>query len=138
MLLDPCSVNFVLMAEDRFEMIIGVVGPCGAGKSSLVAGLNRHGYTVRHIAQEHSYVPDMWERMTNPDILIYLKVSYENTVVRRKLDWTIEEYTEQLQRLKHAIQHADLMVDTNSFTVDEVLSTVISYLESTKLLSKDK
>lgn len=119
-------------------MIIGVVGPCGAGKSSLVAGLNRHGYTVRHIAQEHSYVPDMWERMTNPDILIYLKVSYENTVVRRKLDWTIEEYTEQLQRLKHAIQHADLMVDTNSFTVDEVLSTVISYLESTKLLSKDK
>jgi cytidylate kinase len=119
------------MAEDRFEMIIGVVGPCGAGKSSLVTGLNRHGYTVRHIAQEHSYVPDMWERMTNPDILIYLKVSYENTVVRRKLDWTIEEYTEQLQRLKHAIQHADLVVDTNPITVEEVLSTVISYLEST-------
>ena len=111
-------------------MIIGVVGPCGAGKSSLVAGLQTRGYKVRHIAQEHSYVPDMWKRITNPDILIYLEVSYENTVNRRKLDWTFEEYTEQLRRLQHARQHADLALDTNPLTRAQVLDTVISFIES--------
>lgn len=110
-------------------MVIGVVGPCGAGKSSLVKGLKQHGYTVRHIAQEHSYVPDMWKRITNPDLLIYLQVSYENTVLRRKLDWTVDEYAEQLHRLRHAIQHADLVVDTNPLSFEEVLSKVISFIE---------
>src|SRR4030066_1194398 len=94
-------------------MLSGVVGLWGAGKSSLVAGLKAEGFLVRHIAQEHSYVPDMWRRLTNPDILIYLDVSYENTVLRRKLDWTFEEYSDQLHRLRHARQYADLYIDTN-------------------------
>ena len=111
-------------------MIIGVVGPCGAGKSSLVAGLNQHGYTVRHIAQEHSYVPDMWQRISHPDILIYLHVSYENTISRRHLDWTMDEFTEQLRRLKHAKHHANLVIDTNPLTVDDVLAKVIDFIES--------
>ena len=111
-------------------MLIGVVGPCGAGKSSLVTGLKRHGYLVRHIAQEHSYVPDMWKRLTNPDLLIYLDVSYENSIIRRKLDWTNEEYLEQLHRLRHARQNADLYVDTNLLNLEEVLDRVISFIES--------
>lgn len=111
-------------------MIIGVVGPCGAGKSSLVAGLQARGFRVRHIAQEHSYVPDMWKRISNPDILIYLDVSYENTVVRRRLDWTYEEFAEQLRRLRHARQHADLVLDTNPLTFIEVIHTVISFLNA--------
>jgi cytidylate kinase len=113
-------------------MIIGVVGPCGAGKSSLVAGLRAKDYLVRHIAQEHSYVPDMWKRLTNPDILIYLDVSYENTIRRRKLDWTYAEYAEQLHRLNHARQHADLYLDTNPLTFEEVLNTVIAFINSTR------
>jgi deoxyadenosine/deoxycytidine kinase len=119
-------------------MVVGVVGPCGAGKSSLVASLARHGYNVRHIAQEHSYVPDMWKRMTNPDILVYLQASYENTIRRRKLDWTFEEYTEQLHRLRHALQNADLVLDTNPLTVDEVLSKVISFIESSSTSIENK
>lgn len=111
-------------------MIIGVVGPCGAGKSSLVAGLKSNGYLPRHIAQEHSYVPDMWRRLTNPDILVYLDVSYENTILRRKLDWTYEEYLVQVDRLRHAHQYADLYIDTNSVTIDEVLQTVITFIHS--------
>lgn len=111
-------------------MVIGVVGPCGAGKSTLVAGLKPYGYTIRHIAQEHSYVPDMWRRITNPDILIYLDVSYENTIQRRKLDWTLEEYSEQLRRLNHARQHADLIIDTNPMTFDNVLQTVLAFINS--------
>jgi deoxyadenosine/deoxycytidine kinase len=112
-------------------MIIGVVGPCGAGKSSLVAGLKAQGFLGRHIAQEHSYVPDMWKRLTNPDILIYLDVSYENTIIRRKLDWTYDEYAEQLRRLRHARQHANLYLNTNPLTLDEVLYTVLIYIKST-------
>ena len=111
-------------------MLIGVVGPCGAGKSSLVSGLRSNGFLPRHIAQEHSYVPDMWHRLTNPDVLVYLEVSYENTIVRRKLDWTLAEYQEQLRRLNHARQHADLVVDTNRLTVDGVLQAVVAYVQS--------
>jgi cytidylate kinase len=111
-------------------MIIGVVGPCGAGKSSLVAGLKTHGITARHIAQEHSYVPDMWLRLTNPDVLIYLDVSYENTVVRRKLDWTPAEYAEQLRRLRHARQYADLSLDTNPLTLEQVLDAVLTFINT--------
>ncbi len=115
-------------------MLIGVVGPCGAGKSSLVAGLKRRGFSARHIAQEHSYVPDMWKRVSHPDILIYLEVSYENTIARRKLDWNFEEYTEQLRRLRHARQHAQLVLDTNPLSVMQVLETVILFLDPSNQL----
>jgi len=111
-------------------MLIGVVGPCGAGKSSLVAGLKHRGYLTRHIAQEHSYVPDMWRRLTNPDILIYLDVSYENTVLRRKLDWTFEEYSDQLHRLRHARQYADLYIDTNVMIFEDVIQFVDQFIQS--------
>jgi deoxyadenosine/deoxycytidine kinase len=111
-------------------MIIGVVGPCGAGKSSLVVGLKHHGYNVRHIAQEHSYVPDMWKRLTNPDILIYLDVSYENTILRRNLDWTFEEYLVQIHRLRHAREHADFYLDTNPLSLNEVIKKILAFINS--------
>jgi deoxyadenosine/deoxycytidine kinase len=111
-------------------MLIGVVGPCGAGKSSLVAGLKIRGYMVRHIAQEHSYVPDMWRRLTDPDILIYLDVSYENTMLRRKLDWSFEEYSEQLHRLRHARQYANLYIDTNIMILEDVIRFVDQFIQS--------
>ncbi len=109
-------------------MIIGVVGPCGAGKSTLVAGLQARGYKPRHIAQEHSYVLDMWKRFTDPDVLIYLEVSYENTVMRKKLDWTVAEFKEELLRLRHALQDADLVIDTNPLTKEQVLEKAVVFL----------
>jgi adenylate kinase family enzyme len=54
------------------KVLVGVVGPCGSGKSTLIAALEAQGYPCRHIAQEHSYVKDMWKRITNPDVLIFL------------------------------------------------------------------
>ena len=113
-----------------FGLLVGVVGACGAGKSSLVAGLQARGIRVRHIAQEHSYVPDMWKRLTHPDILIFLEVSYENTVLRRKLDWTEAEYAEQLHRLRHARLNADLVLDTNSLTVSQVLEAAMAFIDT--------
>src|SRR4030043_526318 len=127
-----CLAAIILPGRYRCGMVIGLVGPCGAGKSSLVARLKNEGIFVRHIAQEHSYVPDMWKRLTNPDILIYLDVSYENTIIRRNLDWSYSEYAEQLHRLRHARQHADLLLDTNPLTFDEVRLIALKYIKAAR------
>lgn len=112
------------------NLCIGVVGPCAAGKTTLVGKLRNLGYTVRHIAQEHSYVPNMWKRIAKPDLLIYLDVSYPNTLQRKKLNWTYEEYQEQLERLAHARAHADLVIDTNQLSEEEVLQFALQFLEN--------
>ena len=112
------------------QLKIGVVGPCGAGKSTLVNALADHGYPARHIAQEHSYVPTMWKRMVNPDILIYLDASYTTSTERRKLDWTQDEYDEQLRRLKTAREQADLIINTDSLIPGEILSQVLAYIHT--------
>jgi hypothetical protein len=107
---------------------VGIVGPCAAGKSTLIAGLAGHGYTARHIAQEHSYVPDMWQRIGHPDILIYLDVAYPQTVLRRPTNWTEAEYQTQLERLKHARRNAHLVIDTTSLSIPEVLDAALAFL----------
>ena len=109
---------------------IGIVGPCAAGKTTLVDNLKKSGYACKHIAQEHSYVDDMWKRLTNPDILIYLDVSYPLTIERRHMNWTLEEYQEQLRRLKHARDHADLYISTDELNSKEVLARVLNYLST--------
>jgi deoxyadenosine/deoxycytidine kinase len=119
-----------MVDPDRKKIMIGIVGPCGSGKSTLLVGLRTKGYFGRHIAQEHSYVPYMWKRITNPDLLIYLNASFESCTKRRKLNWTNEDYQEQLRRLSHAREHADLIIDTDSISPDEVLSKLVDYLKS--------
>lgn len=110
-------------------LTIGIVGPCAAGKSTLIQGLKKLGYTCRHIAQEHSYVANMWQRLAHPDVLIYLQVSYPVTLERRQLNWTAKEYEEQLYRLRHARQHAHLIVDTDRLAPEEVLQCVTKFME---------
>ncbi|MCC7129689.1 MAG: hypothetical protein IT297_04750 [Anaerolineae bacterium] len=107
---------------------IGVVGSCAAGKTTLANGMKRFGYDVRHIAQEHSYVPAMWQRVSNPDCLIYLHVSYPNTLIRRKMNWSEQEYQEQLRRLQHARDHADLAIDTDPLTPEQVLQIALEFV----------
>ncbi len=107
-----------------------MVGPCGAGKSTLIARLEQQGFSCRHIAQEHSYVKDMWKRIAQPDVLIFLQASYPVCTARRRLNWTEEEYQEQQRRLEHARAHADLVVDTDALTPDEVFERVMAFLQS--------
>lgn len=107
---------------------VGIVGPCGSGKSTLIAALEQRGYTCRHIAQEHSYVKDMWKRISNPDVLIYLEASFPVSTARRKLNWREADHAEQLRRLSHARQHADLVVDTDPLTPEEVAKRVLEFL----------
>jgi deoxyadenosine/deoxycytidine kinase len=110
-------------------MLIGVVGPCAAGKSTLIAGLTHHGYSARHIAQEHSYVQTMWLRITHPDLLIYLDVSFPATITRRKMNWDESEYAEQIRRLQHARDHADLVIQTDGLGIEQVLRMALDFLE---------
>lgn len=111
--------------------LIGVVGPCAAGKSTLIAGLGAHGFRARHIAQEHSYVPDMWQRLTRPDILIFLDVSFPVACQRRKLEWSEADYAEQQRRLSHARAHAHLYLDTTRLNPKQVLEQVLDFLKKT-------
>ena len=109
--------------------LIGVVGPCSAGKTTLIRELTARGYTARHIAQEHSFVADMWKRISNPDILIYLDVSYEVSMQRRKLDMSEKEFKTQSERLSNARQMADFFLNTDHNSPEEVLNQVLSFLE---------
>jgi cytidylate kinase len=111
------------------KLLIGIVGPCGSGKSTLSAGLKRYGYACRHIAQEHSYVPSMWQKITQPDVLIYLNASFPVSTARRKLNWQKEDHDEQLRRLSHAREHAQLAIDTDDLTPEQVLQTALDYLK---------
>ena len=112
--------------------LIGVVGPCGAGKSTLVAGLEKHGYVCRHIAQEHSYAQTMWQLITKPDILIYLDASFAVSTVRAKLNWLEKDYSEQLRRLTHAREHSNLLVETDELTPEDVLQKALDFLAGTQ------
>jgi deoxyadenosine/deoxycytidine kinase len=110
------------------QPLIGVVGVCASGKSTLIAALNERGVRTRHIAQEHSYVKDMWKRITNPDVLIFLDASHPVTVVRRQLNWTEAEWAEQQRRLSHAREHADLYINSDNLTPQQVLDQVVDFI----------
>jgi len=71
----------------------------------------------------------MWKHITNPDALIFLDCSFENSTSRRKLNWLPADHKEQLRRLSHAREHADIVIDTNHLTPDEVLARVLDYLK---------
>ncbi len=106
------------------QPVIGIVGPCAAGKTTLVAALRSRGYLVRHIAQEHSYVKDMWRQISNPDLLIYLDVSFEESTKRTGSSWKRDIFDKQVERLLHAREHADLYILTDDLTPEQVLKEV--------------
>lgn len=110
--------------------IIGIVGPCKSGKSELKRGLENLGYHCRQIAQEHSFAPQMWQKIAHPDVLIYLSASYPETIKRSNLNWKEKDYQEQMRRLAHARQHADLYLDTDDLSIEQVLQRALEFIES--------
>jgi hypothetical protein len=113
--------------------LIAVVGPCASGKSLLVHALRELGHDAREVAQEHSYVPAMWQHITQPDLLIYLDVSWVVACQRRPTDARSDWWAEQARRLHHARQHADLYIQTDELTPQEVLEATLAFLKSPPL-----
>lgn len=111
-------------------MHVKVVGPCASGKSVLAAGLRRLGYHASSAAQDHSYVPDMWQRLNPPDVLIYLDLSLETVHRRgrRGMGWDQEYLDEQHARLQHARAHCDLYLPTDGLSPEEVLARAVQFL----------
>ncbi len=122
--------NPLSQPDSQNRPLVGIVGVCASGKSTLIAGLKENGFRTSHIAQEHSYVKDMWKRIANPDVLIFLDASYPVTIVRRQINWNEADWAEQQRRLIHAHQHADLYIQTDNLTAGDVLKMVIEYIEN--------
>jgi thymidylate kinase len=72
----------------------------------------------------------MWERITKPDILIYLDVSYEITLKRKNLNWTRAEYITQIYRLQHARQNAQILINTDLLTPEELVSVAVAEIDA--------
>jgi thymidylate kinase len=110
---------------------IALVGPCSSGKSTLGTTLKQMGYEVRQVAQEHSYVQNMWQRISKPDILIYLDVDYKTARVRRPfIDGGPQRLADQHYRLQHALKHCDFYLDTSNLAPNQVQQQVLDFLEN--------
>lgn len=83
---------------------IVVIGPCAAGKSTLVAALKEHGYDARVSGQEHSEIRTLWTR-SSPDVLVALSANITAIRARRGPWWP--EWLLELEkaRLTEAIDH---------------------------------
>jgi hypothetical protein len=109
--------------------VIKVVGISGSGKSTLVRGLRDSGYDARPVSQEHSNVPTLWQQFDRPAYLIYLFASLEVQQSRRQdVTWSEAAHQEELRRLAHAREHADLRIDTGGLTPEGVHKVARSFL----------
>lgn len=109
--------------------IIKVVGISGSGKSTLVRALRTSGYDARPVSQEHSHVPDLWQQFDLPAYLIYLNASLEEQRARRQdVTWSAAAHQEEVRRLTHARDHADLRIDTAGLTPSGVQQVALSFL----------
>jgi deoxyadenosine/deoxycytidine kinase len=108
-----------------------VVGVCAAGKTTLVEALRARGFNARRILQEHSYVPEMWQRIVAPDVLIYLDAGLATVRVRRR-DPTFPEWLwqQENERLRHARTYCDFYLQTDDLTPAEVAGRVEAFLNT--------
>jgi hypothetical protein len=118
--------------------VIKVVGISASGKSTLVALLRSHGYDARPVSQEHSSVADLWRRFDKPQWLLYLDVSLEVQRVRRPdVTWSAQWHRTEELRLRHARDHADLLIDTGTMTPDEVAALALLFLRAKRVRHAD-
>jgi guanylate kinase len=109
---------------------IAIVGPCAAGKTTLATALRALGYEVRHCLQEHSHVADMWQRISRPQVLIYLDVSHQRSLLRKANGPGTAEWQAQQLRLAHARRHCTLYIDTDPLSIEQVYQRALATLEA--------
>jgi hypothetical protein len=130
---DPAGTNPIPIAGR-----VAVVGVCASGKSVLVKELCALGYDARHVAQEHSYVPDMWQRMSRPQVLVYLDASLATVRRRRDPSFPAALLEEQRRRLQYARHHCQIYVCTDPLAENQVLAQVVAALKRGGLVPSPK
>lgn len=79
--------------------------------------------------------PDMWRRITNPDLLIYLDVDPKVAAQRENLAEPPSWWREEREvRLAHARRHCDLYLDTSALSLGEVLAQTLTFIRQRELL----
>lgn len=111
-------------------MRIIIVGPCGAGKSTLATNLARQGYDAHDCAQEHSHVQTMWQKISRPDLLLYLDASLSTIRTRLGVDWEQAYLDEMNRRLANARAHAHFFLDTDPLSREQVLARAIEFVRT--------
>lgn len=111
-------------------MVVVVVGPCGSGKSTLVARLRAQGYTARTVAQEHSHINELWKHGGVPDALIVLDASPATITRRRQNHFPQWLYSAQIERLRSARTHATLYLHTDRLSPGEIQRRVLEHLRA--------
>lgn len=114
-------------ANDRGRVV--VVGPCAAGKTTLVTGLRRLGYEAMVCGQEHSEIPTLW-RHTTPDVVVALDVALPVLRQRRGGTWPEWLYLVQRRRLRQARDAAVVRIDTSTIDPETVLRRVVASLRN--------
>ena len=122
----PSGVR-IAAAESRK---IVVVGPCAAGKSTLVSALRELGYDAHVSGQEHSEIAMLWQH-SQPDVLIALAVDIGAVRDRRGGSWPEWLHDLQVRRLAAASRAANLAIDTTALGPQTVVDRVVAYLQQT-------
>lgn len=121
------------MGADEAPLV--VVGPCAAGKSTLVAGLLKVGIPARSVAQEHSRVRDLFTRQPAAGV-IYLTATWPVIHARRPLSLGRVQYEEEVRRLQYVRSCADLVVHTDSLSPEGVLEIVRGWFRDRRMGSR--
>ena len=106
-------------------MRVAVVGPCGSGKSTIVAALRERGYDAYAVSQEHSIVRDLW-RHQDPDALVFLDSDFETIERRRGAGRARWLYELQQERLRDARANALLIVDTGALSIRDTVDSIVA------------
>ena len=109
-------------------MKIAIVGVCASGKTTLVAGLKAAGYGAYNVAQEHSCIHNFWAKH-HPDLLVMIDVTMPAIHKRRVVYWDENRLATQHKRLADARAHANLYIQTDNFTADQVREQVITFIK---------
>lgn len=125
-------------ALDESLPLIKVVGISAAGKSTLVSGLRQAGYNAHPVSQEHSDVPDLWTQFAKAEMMFYLDTTLEDQRSRRPdVTWSEQTLLQEIKRLAHARDHADLVINTAGSTAEAVLNIALTFLSHNKLKHND-
>ena len=125
---DPNRILDDVLPRATDSRRIVVVGPCAAGKSTLVAALRALGYDARVSGQEHSAIPNLWQH-SHPDVLIALDVDIAAVRDRRGSEWPEWLHDLQVQRLNVATSAAYVAIDTTGLRAQVVVDRVVAFLE---------